>query len=67
MAAELTVWELLSVALRWAGVVAEGDTVVVGGLTDGKPAEGFLGDWVPLRGITVSLGIPGDQSRRRPS
>jgi threonine dehydrogenase-like Zn-dependent dehydrogenase len=31
---------------------------------DRKPVEGFISDWIPLRGITIMPGIPGDHARR---
>ena len=41
-------------------MVRRGGTVVVGGLKDRKPVEGFISDWFPMRRITMCGGTDGD-------
>ena len=45
-------------------MVRRGGKVVIGGVKERKPVEGFISDWIPLRGITVMPGIPGDHAKR---
>jgi threonine dehydrogenase-like Zn-dependent dehydrogenase len=45
-------------------MVRRGGKVVIGGVKGRKPVEGFISDWIPLRGITIMPGIPGDHARR---
>jgi threonine dehydrogenase-like Zn-dependent dehydrogenase len=37
-----------------------GGTVVIGGLKDRKPVEGFISDWIPMRQLHLHAGFPGD-------
>lgn len=37
-----------------------GGTVVVGGLKDRRPVEGFISDWIPMRQLHLHAGFPGD-------
>ena len=46
-------------------MVRRGGKVVIGGVKERKPVEGFISDWIPLRGITVMPGIPGDHAERQ--
>jgi threonine dehydrogenase-like Zn-dependent dehydrogenase len=41
-------------------MVRRGGTVVIGGLKDRKPVEGFISDWIPMRGIRIVPGSDGD-------
>jgi len=41
-------------------MVRRGGTVVIGGLKDRKPVEGFISDWIPMRGIHIMAGADGD-------
>jgi threonine dehydrogenase-like Zn-dependent dehydrogenase len=45
-------------------MVRRGGKVVIGGVKGRKPVEGFISDWVPLRGITITPGLPGDHATR---
>jgi threonine dehydrogenase-like Zn-dependent dehydrogenase len=38
--------------------------VVIGGLKDRRPVEGFISDWIPMRRITISAGGSGDNVAR---
>jgi threonine dehydrogenase-like Zn-dependent dehydrogenase len=33
-------------------------TIVIGGMKDRKPVEGFVSDWIPIKGICLMPGIP---------
>jgi threonine dehydrogenase-like Zn-dependent dehydrogenase len=44
-------------------MVRRGGKVVIGGVKERKPVDGFISDWIPLRNITVMPGIPGDHAR----
>ena len=35
-------------------------TVVIGGLKDRKPVDGFISDWIPMKKITMMAGTVGD-------
>jgi threonine dehydrogenase-like Zn-dependent dehydrogenase len=37
-----------------------GGTVVIGGLKDRKPVDGFISDWIPMRQLHLHAGFPGD-------
>jgi len=37
-----------------------GGTVVIGGLKDRKPVEGFISDLIPMRQLHLHAGFPGD-------
>src|SRR5215472_4673380 len=37
-----------------------GGTVVIGGLKDRKPVDGFISDWIPMRQLHLHAGLPGD-------
>ncbi|MFE5027481.1 zinc-binding dehydrogenase [Streptomyces sp. NPDC056656] len=37
-----------------------GGTVVIGGLKDRKPVEGFISDMIPMRQLHLHAGFPGD-------
>ena len=37
-----------------------GGTVVIGGLKDRKPVEGFISDWIPMHQLHLHAGFPGD-------
>jgi S-(hydroxymethyl)glutathione dehydrogenase/alcohol dehydrogenase len=37
-----------------------GGTVVIGGLEDRKPVDGFISDWIPMRQLHLHAGFPGD-------
>ena len=41
-------------------MVRRGGTVVIGGLKDRKPVEGFISDWIPMRRIHILGGTDGD-------
>jgi threonine dehydrogenase-like Zn-dependent dehydrogenase len=41
-------------------MVRRGGTVVIGGLKDRKPVEGFISDWIPMRRIHILAGADGD-------
>jgi threonine dehydrogenase-like Zn-dependent dehydrogenase len=41
-------------------MVRRGGTVVIGGLKDRKPVEGFISDWIPMRRIRICAGTDGD-------
>jgi threonine dehydrogenase-like Zn-dependent dehydrogenase len=41
-------------------MVRRGGKVVIGGLKDRKPVEGFISDWIPMRGIHILAGAEGD-------
>jgi threonine dehydrogenase-like Zn-dependent dehydrogenase len=41
-------------------MVRRGGTVVIGGLKDRKPVEGFISDWIPMRRIHICAGSEGD-------
>jgi threonine dehydrogenase-like Zn-dependent dehydrogenase len=41
-------------------MVRRGGTVVIGGLKDRKPVEGFISDWIPMRRIHICGGTEGD-------
>ena len=41
-------------------MVRRGGTVVIGGLKDRKPVEGFISDWIPMRRIHILAGTEGD-------
>jgi threonine dehydrogenase-like Zn-dependent dehydrogenase len=41
-------------------MVRRGGTVVIGGLKDRKPVEGFISDWIPMRQLHIHAGFPGD-------
>jgi threonine dehydrogenase-like Zn-dependent dehydrogenase len=45
-------------------MVRRGGKVVIGGVKGRKPVEGFISDWVPLRGITITPGVFGDHAKR---
>jgi threonine dehydrogenase-like Zn-dependent dehydrogenase len=45
-------------------MVRRGGKVVIGGVKDRKPVEGFISDWIPLRGITITPGTPGDHAQK---
>lgn len=40
-----------------------GGTVVIGGLKDRRPVEGFISDWIPMRQLHLHAGFPGDHVR----
>lgn len=42
-------------------MVRRGGTVVIGGLKDRKPVDGFISDWIPTRRIHITPGADGDQ------
>ena len=44
-------------------MVRRGGTVVIGGLKDRKPVEGFISDWIPMRRIHIHAGSEGDHFR----
>ncbi len=44
-------------------MVRRGGKVVIGGVKGRKSVEGFISDWIPLRGITIMPGIPGDHAK----
>jgi len=44
-------------------MVRRGGTVVIGGLKDRRPVEGFISDWIPMRRITICAGGEGDHVR----
>jgi threonine dehydrogenase-like Zn-dependent dehydrogenase len=37
-----------------------GGSVVIGGLKDRKPVEGFISDWIPMKQLHLHAGFPGD-------
>jgi len=41
-------------------MATRGGTVVIGGLKDRKPVEGFISDWIPMRQLHLHAGFPGD-------
>ena len=41
-------------------MASRGGTVVVGGLKDRKPVDGFISDWIPMRQLHLHAGVPGD-------
>jgi threonine dehydrogenase-like Zn-dependent dehydrogenase len=41
-------------------MAARGGTVVIGGLKDRKPVDGFISDWIPMRQLHLHAGFPGD-------
>ena len=41
-------------------MVRRGGAVVIGGLKDRKPVEGFISDWIPMRRIHILAGTDGD-------
>jgi threonine dehydrogenase-like Zn-dependent dehydrogenase len=41
-------------------MVRQGGTVVIGGLKDRRPVEGFISDWIPMRRIHILAGADGD-------
>ena len=41
-------------------MVRRGGQVVIGGLKDRRPVEGFISDWIPMRRIHISAGVDGD-------
>jgi threonine dehydrogenase-like Zn-dependent dehydrogenase len=41
-------------------MVRRGGIVVIGGLKDRKPVEGFISDWIPMRRIHILAGSDGD-------
>ncbi|MCD4533060.1 zinc-binding dehydrogenase [Nocardioides sp. cx-169] len=41
-------------------MVRRGGSVVIGGLKDRKPVEGFISDWIPMRQLHIHAGFPGD-------
>ena len=45
-------------------MVRRGGTVVIGGLKDRKPVEGFISDWIPMRRIHICAGTDGDNVAR---
>ncbi len=45
-------------------MVRRGGTVVIGGLKDRKPVEGFISDWIPMRRIHLCAGTDGDHVQR---
>ena len=45
-------------------MVRRGGTVVIGGLKDRKPVEGFISDWIPMRRIHINAGTDGDNVAR---
>jgi threonine dehydrogenase-like Zn-dependent dehydrogenase len=45
-------------------MVRRGGKVVIGGMKERKPVEGFISDWIPMRGITLMPGVPGDHAGR---
>jgi threonine dehydrogenase-like Zn-dependent dehydrogenase len=45
-------------------MVRRGGTVVIGGLKDRKPVEGFISDWIPTRRIHVMAGADGDNVQK---
>jgi threonine dehydrogenase-like Zn-dependent dehydrogenase len=49
-----------STVVQGMQMVRRGGTVVIGGLKDRKPVEGFISDWIPMRRITICGGTDGD-------
>jgi threonine dehydrogenase-like Zn-dependent dehydrogenase len=45
-------------------MVRRGGTVVIGGLKDRKPVEGFISDWIPMGRIHICAGTEGDHVRK---
>jgi threonine dehydrogenase-like Zn-dependent dehydrogenase len=45
-------------------MVRRGGTVVIGGLKDRKPVDGFISDWIPMRRIHIQAGADGDHVPR---
>ena len=45
-------------------MVRRAGNVVIGGLKDRKPVEGFISDWIPMRRIHISAGTEGDHVQR---
>jgi threonine dehydrogenase-like Zn-dependent dehydrogenase len=45
-------------------MVRRGGKVVIGGMKERRPVEGFISDWIPMRAITLMPGVPGDHARR---
>ncbi len=41
-------------------MVRRGGTVVIGGLKDRKPVDGFISDWIPMKKIHMMAGTEGD-------
>lgn len=41
-------------------MAARGGTVVIGGLKDRRPVEGFISDLIPMRQLHLHAGFPGD-------
>ena len=44
-------------------MVRRGGTVVIGGLKDRKPVDGFISDWIPMKRIHMMAGTEGDHVR----
>jgi threonine dehydrogenase-like Zn-dependent dehydrogenase len=49
-----------STVIQAMEMVRRGGTVVIGGLKDRKPVEGFISDWIPMRRIHILAGADGD-------
>jgi len=45
-------------------MVRRGGTVVIGGLKDRRPVDGFISDWIPMRRITICAGTDGDNVQK---
>ena len=49
-----------STVIQGMQMARRGGTVVIGGLKDRKPVDGFISDWIPMRQLHLHAGFPGD-------